>query len=113
MILIYVTYPDLNAAKKTVHSLLEKRLVACGNIIPGMNSIYRWQGKIEEATEVIVIFKTQSHLYEECQSEIQKEHPYQVPCIIQWDIQKGSSTYFAWLTEETQPVSASLSHPQD
>lgn len=108
MILIYSTYPDIATAKKAIHSLLERRLVACANIIPGMQSIYRWQGKIEEANEIIVIFKTQNQLFETCKSEIKKEHPYQVPCILEIEIKQGDRDYLNWLKEETDPSDAAL-----
>lgn len=106
MILIYTTYPDIDTAKKSVHSLLSRRLVACANIIPGMLSIYRWQGKVEEANEVIVIYKTQNHLFETCRVEIKKEHPYEVPCILEIEIKQGDQTYLSWLSEETDSDAA-------
>lgn len=100
MIFIYCTYPDIDTAKKAVHSLLERRLVACANIIPGMHSIYRWQNKVEESNEVIVIFKTQSQLFEACKVEIKKEHPYQVPCILEIEIKQGDQAFLNWLKDE-------------
>lgn len=108
MILIYSLYPDITTAKKSVHSLLSRRLVACANIIPGMQSIYRWQGKVEEASEVIVIFKTQTQLFETCRAEIKKEHPYEVPCIIEIEIKQGDQDYLNWLKEETTSASSAI-----
>jgi len=104
MIFIYTTYPDLSSAKKTIQSLLDRRLIACANIIPGMTSIYRWQDKVEESNELVVIFKTRSNLFEACKVEIQNEHPYQVPCILQIDIPQGESKYLDWLRKETEAI---------
>lgn len=101
MIFIYCTYPDIVSAKRAVDSLLSRRLVACANIIPGMLSIYRWQNKIEESNEVIVIFKTQVQLFETCKAAIKKDHPYQVPCILEIEIKQGDQAYLNWLREET------------
>lgn len=104
LILIYTTHPDLSTAKKITQHLLDKRLVACGNIFPTMHSMYWWQGQIEESTEVVVIFKTQKKLFEQCQIEIQLNHPYEVPCILQIDASKYNDSYGQWIRQETIPI---------
>lgn len=102
MILIYSTFPDLSTAKVVAQRLLSRRLVACVNILPATHSLYRWQGELEESVEVITLFKTQDHLFEECRAEICKGHPYQVPCVLQIEVKQGELSYLNWVKEETK-----------
>jgi periplasmic divalent cation tolerance protein len=104
IIFIYTIHPDLSTAKMITQILLNKRLVACANIIPTVHSMYWWEDKIEESNELVVIFKTQKTHFEQCQLEIQKNHPYKVPCIIQIDAQKYNGSYGLWIKQETTPT---------
>lgn len=99
-IVIYSTFPDEKTAKKIVHGLIEHKLAACGNMVK-LSSIYRWRSKIEEADECGVFIKTQKHLYEKVEAYIKENHPYEVPEIIAWPIQRGLPVYLDWIKEET------------
>jgi periplasmic divalent cation tolerance protein len=88
-------------AKKIVHGLLEKRLIACASIIPEVESIFRWSGQIEEAREVKVILKTVSRHFAAIRDCILSECSYDVPEITQIDITGGHLPYLTWVEQET------------
>ncbi len=99
--MIYMTASDLNEARRISSALLEKRLVACANIIPSVESHYHWQGKVEEASEVVVIYKTQKDKFEAVAAEIKGTHSYEVPAIVSFDITEGDPAYLKWIEKET------------
>ena len=96
---IYSTYPNLEAAKLSAKLLLEQNLIACANINPRMISMYLWKGQLEESQEVSVIFKTQTKLFEDCKNAIKNHHPYEIPCILEWEISQGNQPYLEWINE--------------
>jgi periplasmic divalent cation tolerance protein len=98
---LYITAPSSDVARTIGHALVEKRLAACVNIIPGVHSIYRWQGKVEEATEVALIAKSRASLFQQAEALIRTMHPYDCPCIVAWPISAGSQPYLDWLGQET------------
>ncbi len=100
---IYTTVPDMETAKKMAKVLLEERLVACANIIPNVHSLYWWEGKIEEDTELIVLLKTRESLVHIIMEKIKRLHPYDVPAILVFKIEKGLNAYFEWIKTETLP----------
>lgn len=103
MIYIFWSCRDKTEAKKIIHILLEKGLIACASIIPQVESIYRWEGKIEESVEVKVILKTLALHFETIQSIILAEGSYSVPEILRVDIAGGNPQYLAWVVQETTP----------
>ena len=98
---VYVTAPSFDVAHKIGRALVEERLAACVNIISGMHSIYRWQGRIETASEVVLIAKSRASLFEEIEKRIMELHPYDCPCIAAWPIAAGHQPYLDWLWQET------------
>ena len=104
LIYIFWTCHDQGEAKKIARGLLNERLIACASIFPQIESIYRWEGKIEEGQEVKVILKTSAHQYEAIQSYIQAHCTYEVPEIVQVDIAKGNPDYLSWIAQETAPI---------
>ena len=100
MIILYITFPSKDSAKVAISSLLEKRLIACANLLP-IESIYNWKGKKEENTEIVALLKTQEKLYEEVKKELEKKHPYEVPCILKIKAE-ANSVFETWIQEETQ-----------
>ena len=94
-ILVYVTNPDKNVAKRIGNHLLKKRLIACANIFP-IDSAYWWKGKIEEAGEYIIIAKTKKENWGKVKKEIKKIHPCEVPCIIKINV-SANKEYEDWL----------------
>jgi len=101
LIYVFWTCRDKQEAKKIVHGLLDQRLIACASILPAVESIYRWEGKIEEGQEVKVILKTALEHYNAVQSYIQKHYSYEVPEILQVDIAQGNPSYLSWVVQET------------
>jgi periplasmic divalent cation tolerance protein len=98
---IYITAPSRELAEKIARTLVEERLAACVNIIPGVHSIYRWQGKIAAENEVVLIAKSRADMFERLEKRVKELHSYQVPCIVAWPIEKGHKPYLDWLATET------------
>jgi periplasmic divalent cation tolerance protein len=100
-VLVYTTYPSLVEAEQAGRGLVEARLAACVNILPGMVSIYRWQGAIERADEVVMIIKTQPALAERVKAAVEANHPYDVPAILFIDTTGGGKPFIDWIFAET------------
>lgn len=98
MILIYITNPDKKTALKVSRHLLEERLIGCANIFK-IQSMYWWQGKIENSGEYVVIAKTIDKNYLKIEKEIKKIHPYTVPCILKIKVEKVNKDYLSWLAD--------------
>ncbi len=94
-----VTLPDRQAAEALVRKLVEERVVACGNIVPGMTSIYWWEGKVEEAGEVLVVFKTTSEGARRLVDRVPELHPYDVPEVLVLPVQEGHRPYLDWVVD--------------
>ena len=101
LIYVFWTCRDKQEAKRIIHGLLDQRLIACASIFPEVESIYRWEGKIEESQEIKVILKTTSKHFDAVQSYIQMRCSYEVPEILQLDIIKGNPSYLSWVVQET------------
>jgi periplasmic divalent cation tolerance protein len=98
-LVILVTFPDAETARRIVTTLVEERLAACGNLVPGVESIYRWQGAVETASEVLVLLKTENSRYEALESRLKELHPYEVPECLALTVAEGSLPYLRWLNE--------------
>jgi periplasmic divalent cation tolerance protein len=98
-LIAFCTFPDADIARDVVQQVVDLRLAACGNILPQIHSIYRWQGKVESAEEVLAIFKLDAARYAEFESKIRSLHPYDVPEIISWPIEKGLPEYLRWIAQ--------------
>jgi periplasmic divalent cation tolerance protein len=97
--LIYITTSGEQESKNIARILLEEKQVACANIISSMNSLYWWEGEIEEDNESILILKTFSENFDKVVERVKQIHSYDVPCILELEIKKGSSDYLDWLEE--------------
>jgi periplasmic divalent cation tolerance protein len=97
---VYITAPSGELGEIIGRTLVEERLVACINIIAGMRSIYRWEGKVEAANEVVLIAKSRATLFEEIEKRVKELHPYDCPCIVAWPIAAGHQPYLNWLAQE-------------
>ena len=97
-IIIYVTYPNMKEANKTISHLLQKKLIACANSFP-IKATSCWTGKIAECDEIISILKTKKENWEKVKSEVKKIHPYKVPCIMKLDVE-ANEDYEAWIKSE-------------
>ncbi|PJG59666.1 divalent-cation tolerance protein CutA [Aeromonas cavernicola] len=100
-IVVLCTCPDQTSADLLCEQLLNKRLAACINQLAGMTSLYRWEGKIERATEIQLIIKSRRSLFEPLSHCILAHHPYQTPELLALPIATGLPDYLAWLTQET------------
>ena len=100
--LVYSTFPSLDAARTLARSLIERRLVACVNIIPGMTALYAWEGVLHEDTEVVAIFKTQSGHVAEVMTAVRAGHPYANPAVLALDAAASSRPYLDWVMSQTQ-----------
>jgi periplasmic divalent cation tolerance protein len=98
-LIAFCTFPDAETARKVVRQVVDLRLAACGNILPQIQSIYRWQGKVESADEVLAIFKLDAARYREFETRIRSLHPYDVPEIISCNIDNGLPEYLRWIAE--------------
>lgn len=101
MIYIFWTCRDQEEARRIIHGLLDEKLIACASILPMIESIYRWEGKIETSSEAKVILKTTAQHFEAIEGFIKTHCSYEVPEIVQIDIEQGSSSYLDWVTKET------------
>ncbi len=97
--LVLTTYPHETAAREFAGALIDEQLAACVNIVPGLRSIYRWKGVIEEGNEVLLLIKVARTVYPRLEERIRTSHPYELPEIIALDIAAGSSAYLAWVAE--------------
>ena len=97
--LAFSTFPDAETARRIAHTLVSEKLAACANIIPTMNSIYRWKGKIETGNETVVFFKTTQDRYEAFQEKLRSLHSYEVPEILCVKISDGLPDYLRWVVE--------------
>jgi len=101
-ILVLVTCGSEEEALKIAHSLVEERLAACVNLVSPVRSIYRWEGKIWDEKEWILIIKTQKERFEELERKVRSLHSYSAPEIIGLPIVEGSDSYLKWLKESTE-----------
>jgi len=98
-IILYVTFPNIEEAKKVSKYLIEKRLIACANFIP-INSMYRWDNKIQDENETVALLKTKIDNHKLVEKEIKNLHSYDCPCIIKLDVE-ANKEYEEWIQDET------------
>jgi len=98
-IIVFMTTATKQEAQKIAHSLLEKRLIACANILGPVDSEFWWQGKIEKAKEFLVLMKSDEKLFEKLSQAIKEVHSYEVPEILALPIVKGWPPYLEWLNK--------------
>src|SRR5258708_39619441 len=102
-VMIYTTYPSLVEAERIGRALLERRLAACVNILPGMISHYWWQGAIERGGEGVMIVKTRASLAEGVRAAVKEMHSYTTPAVLVLPVEGGGPGYIDWLMQETEP----------
>ena len=100
--LIVITHaPDRDVAQKIARALIERKLAACVNILAECTSVYRWQGKLETASEVPLLIKTRAAIYNDVEAAIKSLHPYELPEIVAVPIERGLPEYLEWVGAET------------
>lgn len=103
--LLYVTCGSQNEARKIGKALVKSRLAACVNIIDNMNSMYWWEGKIQDDHEVVLIAKTREDLVPKVIGKVKSLHSYSCPCIVALPIEGGNKDFLDWIQKETRVVS--------
>ncbi|HET6284662.1 MAG TPA: divalent-cation tolerance protein CutA [Polyangia bacterium] len=98
---VHVTAPDAAQAAEMARTLVKEGLVACVNIVPGVRSIYFFEGKLCDDAEVLCIVKTRPALFDRLQQRIRELHPYQVPEILSFAVDEGTPSYLEWLRAST------------
>lgn len=102
---VLVTTPDEASAESLVRSLVEEGVVACGNIVSGVRSIYRWQGRVENSTEALVVFKTTAEGAARLARRVPALHPYDVPEVLVLPVEGGHRPYLDWIEESVGKIS--------
>lgn len=97
VLLVLCTFPDAETAASVTRTLVEEKLVACGSIIPGVRSIYVWEGKTEDSAEVLVLFKTLPGVYAKLEKRLIKLHPYDTPEVLAFEAGAAAKAYAAWV----------------
>lgn len=100
-LVVLTTLGSSDEARRLVRTLVEARLVACGNVVPGVTSIYRWDGAIHEDAEVLVVLKTTAARWDALREAVERHHPYRVPELVALSVSDAHAPYLAWLTQET------------
>ncbi len=101
-VIVYTTYPSVFEAEKAGRAIVERRLAACVNILPGMVSHYWWQGAIERGEEAVMIIKTRASLAEAVRAAVKEMHSYTTPAILVLPVEGGDENYLKWIVAETE-----------
>jgi periplasmic divalent cation tolerance protein len=101
-VFVYTTHPSLVEAEKVGRAIVERRLAACVNILPGMVSHYWWQGTLERGEEVVMIIKTRASLAEPVRAAVKEMHSYTTPAILVLPIESVDQGYLSWILAETE-----------
>lgn len=100
---VLMTAPAADVAERVVRALVDERVVACGNIVPGLTSIYRWQGAVECDSEVLVVMKTTAGQVERLLERAPQLHPYEVPELLVLAVEDGNRGYLDWVIGSVAP----------
>jgi periplasmic divalent cation tolerance protein len=98
---VYVTFPDAETARRICRALVEERLVACASFTP-VESLYEWEGRLEDVREVAAFCKTRATLVDHVAARVKELHPYEVPCVVAIPLVGGHAPYLAWIDAQTR-----------
>ncbi|HKB77486.1 MAG TPA: divalent-cation tolerance protein CutA [Myxococcales bacterium] len=101
-LLVFTTLPSADKAAELAKLVVEERLAACANLLPAIRSIYRWQGKLQDENEVLLLLKTRAEHLERLKLRILELHPYEVPEVLAVPVEAGYQPYLEWLAGETK-----------
>lgn len=104
ILIVMTNLPNAQAAEAIASTLVEARLAACVNLLPAVQSVYRWDGKVERATEVTLLIKTTQRHYAALEAAIRAAHPYELPEVIALPVATGLPSYLQWIITETTPA---------
>ncbi|MDP4025555.1 divalent-cation tolerance protein CutA [Methylobacterium sp. NEAU 140] len=111
-LLVYTTFPDAASALTIGEALVRERLVACVNVLPGMQSVYAWKGAVERADEVVALLKSREGLKAALAAALKACHPYETPIILHLPVAEADPDTAAWILAETQPGADAGHAPQ-
>ena len=100
-LVVFTTAPSVEDGRRLARALVERRLAACGTVIPGGVSVYRWRGVVEEQDEVMVVLKTTAERWPDLASALPGLHPYEVPELLALPVVLGHGPYLRWVSDET------------
>ena len=100
---VLMTAPDAETGERLARALVEARLAACVNVVPGVRSVYRWEGRVECDGEVLLVAKTRAGRTAELAARVGELHPYELPELLELAADGGSAGYLAWVRAETRP----------
>ena len=100
ILLTLSTFPDAETARRISTQLITEKFAACANVLPGVESIYRWKEKVEDTAEWVLLIKSRRDLFAALRAEIQKLHTYDVPEVIALPVVEGSDAYLGWIDRE-------------
>ena len=101
-LLVFTTLPSPDKAVELARMLVEEGLAACGNVLPAVRSIYKWQGKVHDDNEVMLLLKTRAEQLERLKLRILEVHPYEVPEVLAIPVESGYREYLEWIATETK-----------
>ena len=102
ILVVFCTCPDEKTARALAAGLLEEKLAACVNVLPGIRSIYRWQDEVKDDSEVLMVVKTTQPNLERLTQWLEHHHPYDLPEVIALPVSGGSPGYLDWVAQETK-----------
>lgn len=101
IILVYIPCPTPDAARQIAQTAVQEKLAACANILAPVQSVYMWEGALQESEETVCLLKTQAALFSRLRQRVEELHPYDVPCIISIPVEQGNAPFLQWVVEET------------
>lgn len=101
VVLVLTTLPDAARAEELARRLLEEHLIACANLLPGVRSLFRWNGELQQEAEVLVLMKTRRRRVPELLRRVPELHPYELPEVLALPVEAGLDAYCAWVVTET------------
>jgi periplasmic divalent cation tolerance protein len=102
VVALLMTAPDEETGRRIARALVEERLAACVNVLPGVHSIYRWKGAVEEADEVMLVAKTRAERAAALAARVRALHPYELPEVVALPVTDGSRAYLRWVVAESR-----------
>jgi periplasmic divalent cation tolerance protein len=100
-VVVLTTMSNSDEAARFVRTLLDRRLIACGTLLPAARSLYRWEGKVADESEVVVLLKTRSAVLHALEKAFEELHPYKVPELLALSVTSGLERYVSWINDET------------
>jgi len=102
VVFVYMTFGQREEAERIGAAIVEDRLAACVNVLPGMTSMYWWEGRMQKESEVVLIAKTRRSLFPALKEKVLSLHSYDCPCIVAWPLAEGHQPFLDWIGEQTR-----------